>query len=350
MRRITLLAVAVAAAVTLAARPARSQNFVLEFPEVSQQASISQRIGLTDITIDYHRPGVNARTIWGDLVPYDQVWRAGANENTVIRFSSDVSVGGKPLPAGAYGLHMIPTPKDWTVIFSRQSEAWGSFSYDEKEDALRITVTPEAAPMEERLSYQMDNPTDKAVTIAMNWEKLRVPFTVEVDVPAVVATDLRDRQLRGLPRFFWQGWNQAAAWCLRNNTNLDEAMTWVDRSIALSETFNNLSVKAGLLEKKGDAKTAADLRARALTIAGESDVNLYAYQLLGQGKHEEALKLFQGNVRKYPNSWNAWDSLAEAYATIGRKSEAVSNYRKALAMTSVPDQKKRIEAAIAKLE
>jgi hypothetical protein len=351
MRRIPLYAILiVAAASAKIVTPVYSQNFRLEFPEASPAASISQRIGLTDIAITYHRPGVNGRTVWGDLVPYNEVWRAGANENTVITFSSDVTVGGKPLPAGSYGLHMIPTNSDWTVIFSKEADAWGSFSYDEKEDALRLTVKPAEIPIVERLAFTMDDPTDKGVTVALEWEKLRVPFTVEVNVPEMVYLDLRDRQLRGIPQFFWQGWNQAAAYLNRNNVHLDEAQDWADRSIAISQTYANLTTKAAILEKKGDAKAAADLRARALTIAGEADINLAAYQLMNQGKHDEALRMFQKNTKTYPKSWNVWDSLAEAYATMGKKSEAVATYKKTLAMVEAPDQKKRIEGAIAKLQ
>jgi tetratricopeptide (TPR) repeat protein len=245
---------------------------------------------------------------------------------------------------------MIPTEGSWTVIFSKVSDAWGSFSYDPKEDALRVTVTPAAAPMEERLSYRMDDPGANSVTVSLYWDKLRVPFVVEADVKEIVFRDLRDRQLRGMPRFFWQGWNQAAAWCLNNNVHLDDALAWSDQSIGINPTFNNLNVKAGLLEKKGDMAGAQELREKALGMAGEQDINLYAYQLLGQGKNDEAIRYFEKNTKDYPQSWNTWDSLAEAYATVGRKDDAVTNYRKALDMTGSQDQKKRIEAAIAKLE
>jgi tetratricopeptide (TPR) repeat protein len=321
----------------------------LTLPQASPRASISQTVGLTDIAITYHRPAVNKRKIWGDLVPYDQVWRAGANENTTITLSSPVTVNGKPLAAGTYGLHMIPTEGgDWTIAFSSVSWAWGSFTYDEKEDALRVTAKPQPADFQERLSYGFDDPTDNSVQAAMRWEKLRVPFTIEVDTPAVALASIR-KELRDLPRFSWQGWNQAAAYCLRSKVNLDEALSWADRSISMQENFANLRTKAGLLELKGDAQTAATLRDRSLKLATEADINQYGYQLLGAGKTDEAIEIFKKNVKDHPDSWNVYDSLGEAYEKKGDKKLAVENYRKAGSMVRDPDQKKRIEGVLKKL-
>ena len=337
-----LLAVSLLSTATAVAQPA------LTLPEASPEASVSQRVGLTDIEIRYHRPAVNKRTVWGGLVPYDEVWRAGANENTTISFSSPVTVNGKPLPAGTYGLHMIPTKGDWTIAFSTVNVAWGSFSYDEKEDALRVTAKPQAAEFEERLSYRFDDPTEKSVQVAMTWEKVEVPFTVEVDTPSVVVASLRN-ELRGLPRFGWQGWNGAAAYAMRNKVDLDEALTWVDRSISMQENFTNLRTKAGILEAKGDAKSAADLRAKAMSIATEVEINAYGYQLLGAGKTDEAIEMFRKNVKDHPQSWNTYDSLAEAYDKKGDKKLAAENYRKAQNMTKDPEQKKRISGVLAKM-
>lgn len=332
----------------LAGSVALAQLPPLTLPQASPKASISQMVGLTEIGITYHRPAVNKRTVWGDLVPYDQVWRAGANENTTISFSTPVTVNGKPLPAGTYGLHMIPTKGDWTIAFSNVNTAWGSFSYDEKEDALRVTAKPEAAGFEERMSYRFDDPTEKSVKVTMHWEKLAVPFTVEADTPSVVVASLRN-ELRGLPRFGWQGWNGAAAYAMRNKVNLDEALTWADRSISMNENFTNLRTKAGILELKGDTKTAADLRAKSLTIATEADINTHGYQLLGAGKTDEAIEFFRKNVKDYPQSWNTYDSLAEAYDRKGDKKLAAENYRKAQSMTKDPDQKKRIAGILARI-
>jgi len=335
-------------ALAVLAAPARvSGQPALTLPEASPKASVSQTVGMTDITISYHRPAVNKRTVWGDLVPYDNVWRAGANENTTISFSSPVTVGGKPLPAGTYGLHMIPTKGDWTVAFSKQAYAWGSFSYDEKEDALRVTVTPKPADFEERLSYRFVDPTMDGVTAVLHWEKLDVPFAIGVDTKAVTLASIQD-QMRGLPRFGWQGWNQAANWALRNDYN-DQALEWANRAVGMTENFQTLRTKAAVVEKKGDAKMAADLRDRSMKVATEPDINLYGYQLMNQKKMDEAMAMFQKNVKDHPTSWNAYDSLAEGYATKGDKKLAIDNYAKALNMAP-ESQKKRISDAIAKLK
>lgn len=337
-----LFAVCFLAAAAALAQPA------LTLPEASPKATASQTVGLTAIAITYHRPAVNKRTIWGDLVPWDQVWRAGANQNTTIGFSSPVTVNGKPLAAGTYGLHMIPTRGgDWTIAFSNVSWAWGSFTYDENEDALRVAARAQPAEFQERLSYTFDEPTENSVEVALRWENLRVPFKVEIDTPAVVVESLR-KQLRDLPRFYWQGWNQAAAYALRSKVNVDEAVTWADRSIGIQATFGNLRTKAGLLELKGDTKTAAELSDRAMKIATEADINGYGYQLLGAGKTDEAIAIFKKNVKDHPASWNVYDSLAEAYANKGDKKLATENYNKALSMAP-ENQKKRIRDAIAKL-
>jgi tetratricopeptide (TPR) repeat protein len=321
----------------------------ITLPEASPEASVSQTFGMTQVTIHYHRPAVNKRKVWGELVPWGEVWRAGANQNTTISFSSPVTVEGQKLAAGTYGLHMVPTEKTWTIAFSDVSNAWGSFSYDAKEDALRVTVQPQKSSFEERLSYTFEDPTDGAVTAVLRWEELAVPVKIAADTPAVVVENLRG-QLRGLPRFTWQGWNQAAAYCLRSGVNLDEATQWADRSIQMNENFTNLRTRAALLEKKGDTKTAGELRAKALGIANEADMNTYGYQLLGEKKYDEAIAVFQKNVKDYPKSWNACDSLAEAYLTKGDKKQAADYYGKALAMAKDDAQKKRISQALEKMK
>jgi hypothetical protein len=319
----------------------------LILPKESPRATVSQTIGLTTIAITYDRPAVRGRRIWGGLVPYDSVWRAGANENTVVSFSSPVRIGGKPLAAGRYGLHMIPTPHDWTIVFSREASAWGSFSYDSTEDALRVPAASAPGDRHERLTYTFDDPTDSTVTATLRWEKLTVPFAIAVDSKAVVVDSLR-QQLRGLGRFFWQPWCQAAAWCAANGVNLEEATAWADRSIAMSENFTNLRVKAALLALRGDHGGADATAQRSLAVATEAEMNTYGYLLLGQGKVDSAIAIFRKNTKDHPKSWNTYDSLGEAYATKGDNKLAAENYKKALTMAP-EDQKKRIQAAIAKL-
>ena len=352
MRRAVPLALAgalLAAVSPIGSAPVVAQAPPLVLPKQSPRASLSQTVGLTTISLTYDRPAVNGRKVWGALVPYDSVWRAGANENTVLEFSSPVTVGGQKLEAGRYGLHMIPANGDWTVILSRQANAWGSFSYDPKEDALRVTTTPVPGEMHERLTYTFDDPSESAVVLTLRWEKLAVPIPLGTDSKAVVTDSLRE-QLRGLGRFFWQPWSQAAAWCAANGVNLEEAAAWADRSIAMNENFTNQRVKAALLEQRGDKAGAAAAAQRSLAIATEAEVNTYGYLLMGQDKVDSALVIFRKNAKDHPKSWNTWDSLAEAYAKKGDKKRATENYAKALAMTEDPAQKQRIQGVLAGLK
>jgi tetratricopeptide (TPR) repeat protein len=297
----------------------------------------------------YHRPAVAGRAVWGKLVPYGEPWRAGANENTTITFSSDVKVGGKPLKAGTYGLHMLPTAKDWTVMFSTMSLAWGSFSYDQKEDALRVTVTPKQnASNEERLSYRFDDPSETKATLVLSWEKLSVPIAIEVETPKVVMASIR-QQLRGTAGFTWQGFAQAAAYAFHNGQP-DEALKLVDRSIGISPTYQNLTLRAAMVEKQGNAKAAAELRTKAMPMASESDLNQAGYRLVSEKKLDEALKLFQLAAERFPDSWNAQDSLGETLAAKGDKPGAIAAYTKASALAKDPVQKKRIDATLVRLK
>src|SRR5947208_15331018 len=247
----------------------------LNLPDVSQAAEVKQRIALTDITVKYHRPLVNGRKIWGGLVPYGKVWRAGANENTTIEFSDPVSVEGKPLAKGVYGLHMIPNPDSWTVIFSKTNTGWGSYSYDQKDDALRVNVKPKPLPQsEEALEFEFEDlkPTSTAVTL--KWEKLGIPFTVAVNDAEQTLQNIR-AQLKGAGQFAWQALDQGAQFCLTRKIDLDEALKWADASIQNEERFENLSTKADILKalnRQDEAKTTWN---KALEKAKAPD--LYTY-------------------------------------------------------------------------
>ena len=326
----------------------QAQQRDLTTPEASQEASVMQRIGLTDIVINYHSPLAKERTIWGDLVPYNEVWRAGANENTTISFSTDVMIEGKALPAGTYGLHMIPSQKEWTVIFNKNAAAWGSFFYEEKEDALRVTVNPKAAEMQDWLSYTFTSPQPQSVNVELRWEKQAVPFVISIDVPEVVYQRMR-KELTNINGFFPAGFNQAAAYCVQNKIHLDDAGKWVDKSIKMQKSFANLNTKSKLLAMQGNQAEADVLKKEALTIADENQLNTYGYNLLGQGKTTEAIDVFKTNVKRYPASWNVYDSLAEAQEKAGDKKGATANYKTALSKAP-EDQKKRLTATIQKLE
>ena len=330
--------------------PLAAQNFRLVLPEASPRATVMQTIGLTDISVNYGRPGVNGRIIWDSLVPFDTVWRAGANINTVFTVTSPVTIAGQPLPAGRYGLFMIPAKDKWTVIFSKEANAWGHFSYAKSEDALRVTVTPKPSDMIERLEYTMDDPTDKSVTVTLRWEKLAVGFPVTVDRDVVVVDSLK-QQLRNLARFFPDAWQQAAAWTAANTKNTQMAEMWADSSINLGPSFINLSLKANLVARRGDKAEADKIRARAGSLAStEVEVNAYGYQLLGQKKYDEGIAILAKNAKDHPASANVWDSLGEAYLLKGDKVKGRENYQKALSIYTDAANKKRVSDILANIK
>jgi hypothetical protein len=246
-----------AVALHLAAGAAFAQQ-QLDMPRPSPNAWVSQMVGVTKISITYSRPGVKGRKIWGALVPYGEVWRSGANENTTISFSTPVKVEGHDLPAGTYGLQTIPAEGDWTIIFSKDANEWGAFSYKPADDALRVQAKPQPAEFRERMAFEFDDVTDTTAKVVLHWEKLKVPFAIEVDTAKLVVgkanADVR-AQL------------QAASWCIQNNTCLDDASRWVDASIAQRESFSNLRAKALLLAKKKDTKGAVTYGDKALAAA-----------------------------------------------------------------------------------
>jgi tetratricopeptide (TPR) repeat protein len=324
----------------------------LELPRVSPAASITQRIGLTDVTITYHRPGVKGREIWGtNLAPYDGnpvPWRAGANDNTTISFTHEVTIEGAELAAGTYGLHTFPSAGDWIIALSHNSTSWGSFSYKPEEDAARVTITPQKAEHQEWLRYGYDELTANSAVAFIHWEALKVPFKIEVDVHNIVLTNIRN-QLRHTAGFRARGWLQAANYCLRNDINHEEALNWIDQSIRRDENFGNLQVKSDLLAKVGRAQESNDVISRAIEIGTASDLNRYGRQLLGRDMVDDAIAVLKTNVKRNPNAWAAHNTLAQAYEKKGNLKEATKSYKKALA--NAPDNRKaNIEGKIKELE
>ncbi|MEW6511060.1 MAG: DUF2911 domain-containing protein [Bacteroidota bacterium] len=339
-----------AVVIMLAAQPSsNAQPPPMPVPQPSPKALISETIGISEVTVSYHRPGVKGRKVWGDLVPYGIVWRAGANENTTVSFSSEVTVGGSTLPAGTYGLHMIPTEGNWTVIFSRNATSWGSFFYKEAEDALRFKVKPVASEYHEWLQYEFSDLSDSSAILSLLWEKVRVPIALRFVTRKLVIDNARDVYLRGLAGFSWQGFNQAAQYCLRNNMNLAEALNWANQSVAIAETFANLRTKAAILEKMGNTSEVASLRSKAMSIATEVDINTLGYTYLQAGNTKEAIATFETNVKDHPNSWNVYDSLGEGLDAAGDTKGAIRNYEKALKMVGDEVNKKRINEILTRL-
>jgi len=314
-----------------------AQSLVLDLPRQSQRAEISQRIGITDITILYHRPLAKDRKVWGDLVPYGKVWRAGANENTTITFSDPVMIEGKPLDKGTYGLHMIPNADDWTVIFSKNSTSWGAFTYDEKEDALRVTVKPQPADMHNALTYDFDQLQPDSAVVEMEWEKVAVPFKVSVDVHDVVQASLK-KQLRNLAQYTWQSWDDAANYLLAEKVSLDEALTYANKSIENEDRYDNEDTKAKVLTALNRKDDAAVAQKKALEMATPLQIHGYARQLMGEKRNEEAYAIFRENAKKHPDQWFVHTGLARMYSAQGKFDDATKEMK--LSLAAAPESQK----------
>ena len=334
--------------ILLAATLCSAQSTQLNLPRQSQKAVITQRIGITDITIVYHRPLVDGRKIWGGLVPYGEVWRAGANENTTITFPNDVTIEGKSLPAGTYGLHMIPGENEWTVIFSNMHTAWGSFSYKQSEDALRVTVKPQTADMHNALTYDFDQLKPDSAVVVMSWDKVAVPFSVSVDVPKIVNASLNN-QMRGLAQYTWDGWDDAATYLVDNKTDLQEALKWENNSIQNEDRYENEMTKSRILTALGDNTQAQQAKDKALSLASAQQLYGYGRQLQREKKQDEAFAIFKMAAAKDPNNWLSHAGLARIACGEGNYPEATKQMEAALA--GAPDGAKAgVQSLVTKLQ
>ena len=365
----------VAAALIVVPVLASAQMVTLPPDGKNQKASVSQWIGLVEVNVTYNAPKVTApdgtdRTgkIWGQLVPYgmanlgfgtcgDQCpWRAGANENTVFRVSHDVKIEGQPLPAGSYGLHMIPGPDEWTIIFSKNSTSWGSFFYN----AGRGRPARQGQAEEVRVQPLADLRVHRAAARPGHGG-------AEVGVPGGAVDDhgrqrhrpLRRepaRELRNAPGFNWEGWEEAARFCLDQKTNLKEALGWAQNAVSLpyigQENFTTLRTLADLQAANGMAAEADATMQKALEhpTARPIDLHQYGRQLLAAGEKEKALKVFELNAKKHPNAWPVNVGLARGYAAVGRTKDALK-YAK-LAVQQAPDElnKKNLQKMVEDLE
>src|SRR5438093_2753599 len=322
----------------------------LMLPDVSQAAEVKQRVALTDITVKYHRPLVNGRKIWGGLVPYGKVWRVGANENTTIEFSDPVSVEGKALDKGTYGLHMIPNQDSWTVIFSKTNTAWGSYSYDQKEDALRVDVKPRPlAENKEALEFDFEDlkPTSTAVT--MKWEKLGVPFTISINDSDQTLQNIR-AQLKGRGQFTWQALDEGAQFCLTRKVNLDEALRCADASIQNEERFDNLSTKADILKALNRPDEAKATWSHAVEIATAPQLYSYGRRLPSQKQGAEAMEIFKEVAKRFPQGVFGYLAQARIKSAAGDFAGAANDAKQAQAAAPTDAQKQSIKALIDRLE
>ena len=233
----------------------------LRIPQLSQAAKVSQTVGLSEVSISYHRPGVKGREIWGGLLPYDVVWRAGANEPTLITFNDDVTIEGKKLKAGTYRFVVIPSKTgDWALIFNTEIKNWGTV-YEAKYDTLKIMVKPESGSHEEWMSFSFTDLTPASARIMLAWEKIRLSLKFEINILAKLQASVGT----------WQLLNSAARFALDNKMFLDEGFAWVERSIALEKNARNLQTKAELLEQTGKVGDAIVTAEEAVKIAKEKD-------------------------------------------------------------------------------
>jgi tetratricopeptide (TPR) repeat protein len=315
---------------------------------------VSQTIGISTITVNYSRPSVKGREIWGALVPYgwnvqafgagnEAPWRAGANENTVIKFSHAAQVEGHTILAGAYGLFFVVN-KDNTgeLILSKDSRSWGSFWYIAGQDELRAKIQLRDIPNTELLTYDFNVINKTTAELVLNWEKKQFPVKIEFAVDDIVMANAAE-ELKGPIGFNWQGYSTAANYALQNKINYEQALTWIDKAIAQNKNFNTLSIKSGLLKEMSKTADAEKIMTDALAIATENELNLYGYQLLTGGQQDKAIEMFKLNTQRHPESPNVWDSLGEGYATKGDKKNAIINFKKSLSMNPNPNVKANSE-------
>ncbi len=333
----------------------------------NKKASVSERVGITDVTIHYDRPGVKGREgkIWGQLVPAgftdpgfgnskSAPWRAGSNENTTIEFSTDVKVEGQSLPAGKYGFFIAYDPNECTLIFSKNSTSWGHYFYNDKEDALRVKVKPLALDKSvEWLKYEFMNEKENAATVALQWEKLSIPFTIEVDYIKEQIESFR-RELRTEKGFIWQSWEQAAQWCVQRNVNLEEALLWADSATSTGfggdKSFPAWSTKAQILMKMGKEKEAKAVMDKAIVFGNMNEVHGYARQLLGLKMPKLAFDVFKANYDKFPNQYTTAMGMARGYSGLGDYTNALKYANMALTLTPDGASKTFVNGLIDKLK
>jgi tetratricopeptide (TPR) repeat protein len=334
----------------------------------TKKAVVSEQVGLTQVTITYHRPAVRGREgkVWGGLVHKGFInqgfgngkltpWRAGANENTVIEFDNDVKVEGQALPKGRYGFFIAYDPSESTVIFSRRTDAWGSFFYDEKEDVLRVKVKPQ--PVEksvEYLKYEFSNQTPNSAVLALSWEKLSIPFKIEVDYlrQQFDAFLAESQNPRG---FTPEGLNIAASWALQNDYQLEKGLEWA--TLATSPKFPGdptsfpaLSTRAAILDKLGRAEEAAAVIKGALPYGSVVELQQLGRQLITARKPQAALEVFQFNYNKNPEQFTALVGMARGLSANGEYAKALEFANKALPSAPNDAARQAVQAMIEKLK
>jgi tetratricopeptide (TPR) repeat protein len=322
--------------------PAWSQNITTPRAP-SPAATVSQTVGISKVSVEYSRPSVKGRDIWGALVPYgwnvqqfgnqkSAPWRAGANENTVIEFSHDAKVEGKAVPAGRYGLFfVINKDNSGEVILSKDSRSWGSFFYEQSQDQLRANIQLRTIPITELLTYDFISLDKNSTELVLNWEKKQFPIRIEFAVDDIVMANAAE-ELKSTAGFSWQGYASAANYALQNNLNLEQGLQWADRAVVMNKSFTTLMAKANILETLDRVDEAKPIKTEAMKMGTEAELNAYGYQLVNMGKFDEAIHIMKVNTENHPESANAWDSLGEVYALKGDKENAIKSFNKSLSL------------------
>jgi tetratricopeptide (TPR) repeat protein len=345
--------------------PVTAQMMRLPDGNVNYKNKTARLLGATNIEITWNAPGVKGREgkIWGtDVAPYgftvlgfgsyvNSPWRAGADESTNISFSTDVTVNGKPLSAGRYGFFIALYPDSCVLIFNKNTAGWGSYFYKSDMDVLRVTTyqQKDAKESKERLEYTFSKQTNNAVEVSLEWERWRIPFKVEVDLTNTTLAFIRT-QMSGAAGFDPPSLESAATWCLQNNVNTEEALAWinsaVDPNLGGVNSFNNLSVKAGLLNKLNKKEEAAKIMQTALDKATVMEIHNYGRRLLTENKIKEAVEIFEMNYKKFNGVWPTSAGLMRGYSAMGDLKKALEYANKAVEQAPSAEVKKIMVTAV----
>lgn len=339
---------------------AQGQGVVTTPRTPSPAASVSQTIGISTITVNYSRPSVRGREIWGKLVPYgwnvdgfgagnSAPWRAGANENTVLTITHPATIEGQLVPAGSYGL-FFTINKDNTgeIVLSKDSKSWGSFWYDPKQDEMKEKITVRDGPQTEMLTYDFGEITANSAELILSWEKKQFPVKIAFAVDDIVMANAVE-ELKGPVGFTWQGYASAAQYSLQHKVGLEQGIKWADLALAQHNSFTTLNLKAGFLNQAGQTSEGEKVMKDAIAMATEIELNQYGYQLLNQQQQDKAIETFILNTQRNPKSANAWDSLGEGYAMKGDKKNAILSFKKSLSLNPPVNTKANSEKHLKQL-
>ena len=325
-----------------------AQFHTMDIPQSSPKVEESQKIGITDITINYSSPALRGRDVWSNsnIIPQEgtpYAWRAGANMNTTIEFSTDVIIEGQSLKAGLYGFHIVPKDDTYTLLFAHNNHQWGSYYLNlDKDVTLKVTVDPEPCAKSEQLDYEFLNRTENSVIIGLEWGEKRIPFRVEVDLNKTVLTSFRS-ELRGINTYHWQAWDDAANWCLNQNTNLEEALEWANRSInggyggfALNKNMTNITTKIRILNRLNKTDEVKSTIDDAKTISATAyEANGFSMFLLQTGNYQDALDYCNTSLINHPETWYLELNKGISQYFLKNKKAALKNIKTALKITPV---------------